>query len=46
MNKKDQLQRLIDKYKSDIDYYRSARYNETQLRTDFLINYSLFSVGT
>ncbi|EJT7949757.1 N-6 DNA methylase [Escherichia coli] len=36
MNKKDQLQRLIDKYKSDIDYYRSARYNETQLRTDFL----------
>lgn len=29
MNKKDQLQRLIDKYKSDIDYYRSARYNET-----------------
>ncbi len=36
MNKKVQLQKLIDKYQNDIDYYRSAKYNETQLRTDFL----------
>lgn len=36
MNKKTQLQTLIDKYQNDIDYYRSAKYNETQLRTDFL----------
>ena len=45
MNKKAQLQRLIDKYENDIDYYRSARYNETQLRTDFLdqlFSYSRF----
>lgn len=36
MNKKVQLQRLIDKYQNDINYHRSAKYNETQLRTDFL----------
>lgn len=36
MNKKTQLKALVDKYQNDIDYYRSAKYNETQLRTDFL----------
>lgn len=36
MNKKTQLKALIEKYQNDIDYYRSAKYNETQLRTDFL----------
>ena len=36
MNKKGQIQKLIEKYQDDIDYYRSAKYNETQLRTDFL----------
>lgn len=36
MNKKTQLKILIDKYQNDIDHYRSTKYNETQLRTDFL----------
>ncbi|OEG74146.1 adenine methyltransferase [Shewanella colwelliana] len=27
---------LVKKYEDDIDVYRSAKYNETQLRTDFL----------
>lgn len=36
MDKKVQLQKLIDKYQNDINYHRSAKYNETQLRTDFL----------
>ncbi|MBG6030793.1 N-6 DNA methylase [Proteus hauseri] len=36
MNKQTQLKALVDKYQNDIDYYRSAKYNETQLRTDFL----------
>ncbi|OEE81729.1 adenine methyltransferase [Vibrio cyclitrophicus FF160] len=42
MNKKAQLKTLVDKYQNDIDYYRSAKYNETQLRTDFLDQ--LFSI--
>lgn len=36
MNKKTQLLKLINKYKNDIVFYRSPKYNETQLRTDFL----------
>lgn len=36
MNKQTQLKALVNKYQNDIDYYRSANYNETQLRTDFL----------
>ncbi|MBD2816553.1 N-6 DNA methylase [Xenorhabdus sp. Flor] len=36
MTKIEQLQRLVDRFKRDLDYYRSSRYNETQLRTDFL----------
>ncbi|PHM22804.1 Eco57I restriction-modification methylase domain-containing protein [Xenorhabdus ehlersii] len=36
MTKIEQLQRLVDRFNSDLDYYRSSRYNETQLRTDFL----------
>mgnify|MGYP000206344677 FL=1 len=42
MNKKAHLKALVDKYQNDIDYYRSAKYNETQLRTDFLDQ--LFSI--
>ena len=42
MNKKSQLKALVDKYQNDIDIYRSAKYNETQLRTDFLDQ--LFSI--
>lgn len=36
MNKQTQLKTLVDKYQNDIKYYRSDKYNETQLRTDFL----------
>ena len=36
MDEKLQLKLLVDKYTNDSDYYRSKRYNETQLRTDFL----------
>ncbi|MBM5336335.1 N-6 DNA methylase, partial [Vibrio parahaemolyticus] len=42
MTKKKQLQALVEKYQKDIDFYRSAKYNETQLRTDFLDQ--LFSI--
>ncbi|MFA1571899.1 Eco57I restriction-modification methylase domain-containing protein [Vibrio tasmaniensis 1F-187] len=42
MNKKTQLKSLVDKYQNDIDYYSSTKYNETQLRTDFLDQ--LFSI--
>ncbi|HHC7171538.1 TPA: N-6 DNA methylase [Vibrio parahaemolyticus] len=42
MTKKKLLQALVDKYQKDIDFYRSAKYNETQLRTDFLDQ--LFSI--
>ncbi|WP_412706115.1 hypothetical protein [Aeromonas rivipollensis] len=42
MNQKNQIQKLINKYQNDIGYYRSAKYNETQLRTDFLDQ--LFSI--
>ncbi|HDM8136273.1 TPA: N-6 DNA methylase [Vibrio harveyi] len=42
MTKKTQLKVLVDKYQNDIEYYRSSRYNETQLRTDFLDR--LFSI--
>ncbi|EOV0920122.1 N-6 DNA methylase [Vibrio parahaemolyticus] len=42
MTKKTQLKALVDKYQNDIDFYRSAKYNETQLRTDFLDQ--LFSI--
>ncbi|EIW7861924.1 N-6 DNA methylase [Vibrio parahaemolyticus] len=42
MTKKTQLKALVDKYQNDIEYYRSAKYNETQLRTDFLDQ--LFSI--
>jgi len=38
----ENLQKLIDKYHTNLDYYRSTRYNETQLRTDFLDQ--LFSI--
>lgn len=36
MNKQTQLKALVNKYQNNIEYYRSAKYNETQLRTDFL----------
>jgi hypothetical protein len=36
MNEKVKLQLLVDKYNNDSDYYQSKKYNETQLRTDFL----------
>lgn len=36
MNEKVEIQRLIDKYDNDLDYYRSKKYNENQLRIDFL----------
>jgi hypothetical protein len=42
MKNKAQLKELIDQYQNDIDHYRSARYNENQLRTDFLDK--LFSI--
>lgn len=42
MSKQTQLKALVDKYQNDIDNYRSPRYNETQLRTDFLDH--LFSI--
>lgn len=32
----EKLQNLVNRYHSNLDYYRSVRYNETQLRTDFL----------
>lgn len=36
MDEKLQLQQLVDKYNNDSAYYQSKKYNETQLRTDFL----------
>ncbi|TEW56574.1 adenine methyltransferase [Psychromonas sp. RZ22] len=36
MEEKLQLQLLVDKYNNDSAYYQSKKYNETQLRTDFL----------
>ena len=36
MKKKEQLRCLVERYDSDLAYYRSSHYNETQLRTDFL----------
>lgn len=36
MTQSESLQELVDRYNNDLDYYRSTRYNETQLRTDFL----------
>lgn len=36
MEKNKKLQRLIDRYESDLTLHRSISYNETQLRTDFL----------
>lgn len=30
------IEALLEKYESNLDYYRSAKYNETQLRVDFL----------
>ncbi|WDG41918.1 N-6 DNA methylase [Pseudomonas synxantha] len=36
------LQNLIEKYRSNLVHYQSSRYNETQLRTDFLDQ--LFSI--
>ena len=30
------IAKLVQKYEDDIDVYRSTKYNETQLRTDFL----------
>ena len=30
------IQGLVKKYEDDIQYYRSSKYNETQVRTDFL----------
>lgn len=41
MNKQTQLKALVDKYQNNIDYYRSTKYNETQLRTDFLDQFFL-----
>lgn len=41
MTKNLELQLLVDKYKNDINYYRSTKYNETQLRTDFLDQFFL-----
>lgn len=34
--RKNQLQNLVKKFDSDINYYLSNKYNESQLRTDFL----------
>ena len=31
-----ELSKLVEKYEADIKNYQSAKYNETQLRTDFL----------
>lgn len=42
MTKQTQLKILVEKYQNDIEYYRSSKYNETQLRTDFLDQ--LFSI--
>ncbi|WP_342653673.1 N-6 DNA methylase [Pseudomonas sp. F3-2] len=42
MNPTQLLQELIEKYDSNLGYYQSAKYNETQLRTDFLDQ--LFSI--
>lgn len=36
MKQKEELQVLVDKYNNDSEHYRSKKYNETQLRTDFL----------
>ncbi|WP_387465861.1 Eco57I restriction-modification methylase domain-containing protein [Photorhabdus sp. RM323S] len=36
MNSKGKLIELVKKYKQDKQYYQSKKYNETQLRTDFL----------
>ncbi|MFW1954492.1 Eco57I restriction-modification methylase domain-containing protein [Acinetobacter guillouiae] len=36
MNKLRNLKSLIDRYSENIDFYRSTRYNETQLRIDFI----------
>jgi hypothetical protein len=36
MTKIEQLEQLVAKYQSDLAYYHSRKYNETQLRTDFL----------
>ena len=35
-SRKKQLQILVDKFNRDKDFYLSNKYNETQLRTDFL----------
>lgn len=32
----EDLQKLIDRFDNNLDYYRSSKYNESQLRTDFL----------
>lgn len=42
MKKREQLKALIEKYQKNIDYYHSSKYNEAQLRTDFLNQ--LFSI--
>lgn len=36
MTKLAQLEQLVAKYQGDLAYYHSKKYNETQLRTDFL----------
>ncbi len=36
MNSLGNLKGLIERYNQDIEFYRSTRYNETQLRTDFI----------
>jgi hypothetical protein len=36
MTKIEQLEQLVAKYQNDLAYYHSRKYNETQLRTDFL----------
>lgn len=36
MNTIENLKKLVEKYHNNLNYYRSAIYNETQLRTDFL----------
>ncbi|MCF9047382.1 Eco57I restriction-modification methylase domain-containing protein [Acinetobacter nectaris] len=36
MNRLENLKDLIARYNQDIDFYRSTKYNETQLRTDFI----------
>ncbi len=33
---KEKLQQLVDKFSSQIDYYKSINYNETQTRRDFI----------